>query len=81
MNAFLNGLARAVAETFELPEPILEIGSYQVDGARQSRHLRTSLSRTRLTGRRHCGPVRASIWSPTSSNCRMRTARSARCWP
>ena len=31
MNAFLIGVARAVAETFELPEPILEIGSYQVE--------------------------------------------------
>jgi SAM-dependent methyltransferase len=30
MNTFLNGLARAVAETFALPGPILEIGSYQV---------------------------------------------------
>jgi SAM-dependent methyltransferase len=32
MNLFLNGLARAVAETFTLPDPILEIGSYQVEG-------------------------------------------------
>jgi SAM-dependent methyltransferase len=31
MNAFLHGVARAVAETFDLPEPILEIGSYQVE--------------------------------------------------
>jgi SAM-dependent methyltransferase len=32
MNAFLRGVVRAVAETFPLPEPILEIGSYQVPG-------------------------------------------------
>ncbi len=32
MNHFLHGVARAVAETFDLPEPILEIGSYQVPG-------------------------------------------------
>jgi len=33
MNLFLNGLARAVAATFTLPGPILEIGSFQVDPA------------------------------------------------
>jgi SAM-dependent methyltransferase len=32
MNSFLRGMVRAVAETFPLPEPILEIGSYQVAG-------------------------------------------------
>lgn len=32
MNRFLHGVARAVAETFALPEPILEVGSYQVAG-------------------------------------------------
>jgi SAM-dependent methyltransferase len=32
MNSFLHGMARAVAETFVLPGPILEIGSYQVQG-------------------------------------------------
>jgi SAM-dependent methyltransferase len=32
MNSFLRGMVRAVAETFTLPEPILEIGSYQVPG-------------------------------------------------
>lgn len=40
MNLFLNGLARAVAETFRLPEPILEIGSYQVDGQHDIADLR-----------------------------------------
>src|SRR5690349_8178668 len=32
MNRFLQGVARAVAETFALPGPVLEIGSYQVAG-------------------------------------------------
>jgi SAM-dependent methyltransferase len=32
MNRFLRGMARAVVESFELPDPILEIGSYKVDG-------------------------------------------------
>jgi SAM-dependent methyltransferase len=32
MNRFLRGMVRAVAESFHLPEPILEIGSYQVEG-------------------------------------------------
>lgn len=32
MNQFLHGMARAVVETFELPGPVLEIGSYQVQG-------------------------------------------------
>jgi SAM-dependent methyltransferase len=32
MNHFLHGLARAVAEAFDLPGPILEVGSYQVAG-------------------------------------------------
>jgi SAM-dependent methyltransferase len=32
MTPFLSGLARAVVETFDLPGPILEIGSYQVAG-------------------------------------------------
>jgi SAM-dependent methyltransferase len=32
MNQFLRGLVRAVAETFALPGPIVEIGSHQVAG-------------------------------------------------
>jgi SAM-dependent methyltransferase len=32
MNQFLRGVVRAVAESFHLPEPILEIGAYQVEG-------------------------------------------------
>jgi len=32
MNEFLHGMVRATAETFDLPEPILEVGAYQVAG-------------------------------------------------
>ncbi len=32
MNRFLQGVARAVAETFDLPGPVLEVGSFQVAG-------------------------------------------------
>src|SRR5262249_21996871 len=32
MNRFLRGVTQAVVEAFQLPEPILEIGSYQVEG-------------------------------------------------
>jgi SAM-dependent methyltransferase len=32
MNHFLRGVARALTETFTLPGPVLEIGSYQVAG-------------------------------------------------
>jgi SAM-dependent methyltransferase len=41
MNRFLHGVARAVAETFDLPEPILEIGSYQVAGQEGIANLRS----------------------------------------
>lgn len=40
MNRFLHGVARAVAETFDLPAPILEIGSYQVPGQEEIADLR-----------------------------------------
>jgi SAM-dependent methyltransferase len=40
MNRFLNGVARALAETFELPGPVLEIGSYQVAGQEEIADLR-----------------------------------------
>jgi SAM-dependent methyltransferase len=32
MNHFIHGVARAISETFDVPGPILEIGSYQVQG-------------------------------------------------
>ena len=40
MNRFIQGVARAVAETFDLPGPILEIGSYQVAGQESLANLR-----------------------------------------
>jgi SAM-dependent methyltransferase len=40
MNEFLNGVARAVAESFPLPGPILEVGSYQVAGQEEMANLR-----------------------------------------
>jgi SAM-dependent methyltransferase len=40
MNQFLHGVARAVAETFDLPGPILEIGSRQVAGQEEIANLR-----------------------------------------
>jgi SAM-dependent methyltransferase len=41
MNRFLNGVARAVAETFDLPGPVLEVGSYQVPGQEDLADLRS----------------------------------------
>jgi len=41
MNRILHGVARAVAETFELPEPIVEVGSYQVAGQENIADLRS----------------------------------------
>jgi SAM-dependent methyltransferase len=40
MNEFLNGVSRAVAESFDLPGPILEVGSYQVAGQAEIADLR-----------------------------------------
>ena len=40
MNQFVHGVARAIAETFDLPDPILEIGSYQVEGQEAIAQLR-----------------------------------------
>jgi SAM-dependent methyltransferase len=41
MNQFLRGMVRASAETFDLPEPIMEIGSYQVEGQEAVANLRS----------------------------------------
>jgi SAM-dependent methyltransferase len=41
MNRFIHGVARAVAETFDLPGPIMEIGSYQVPGQEKIANLRS----------------------------------------
>jgi SAM-dependent methyltransferase len=40
MNLILHGVARAVAETFDLPGPVLEIGSFQVEGQEAFSNLR-----------------------------------------
>jgi SAM-dependent methyltransferase len=40
MNQFIHGVARAIAESFSLPGPILEIGAYQVPGQRGLAELR-----------------------------------------
>jgi SAM-dependent methyltransferase len=40
MNHFLRGVARALAESVTLPEPIIEIGSYQVEGQEEIVDLR-----------------------------------------
>ena len=40
MDQFINGVVRAVAESFDLPGPILEIGSYQVAGQEEIADLR-----------------------------------------
>jgi SAM-dependent methyltransferase len=41
MNHFIHGVARAIAETFALPEPIVEIGAYQVEGQAPIANLRS----------------------------------------
>src|SRR5471032_2792087 len=40
MNHFIHGVTRAIVETFDLPEPIVEIGSYQVEGQEPIANLR-----------------------------------------
>ena len=40
MNQFLHGVARAVAETFDLAGPVLEVGSYKVKGQEEIGDLR-----------------------------------------
>ncbi len=41
MNTLLRGMVRAVAETFDLPGPILEVGSYQVENQEDVADLRS----------------------------------------
>jgi SAM-dependent methyltransferase len=50
MNQFLNGVARAFAETFDLPGPILEIGSQQVPGQEEIADLRPLFPDKRFLG-------------------------------
>jgi SAM-dependent methyltransferase len=41
MNQFIHGVARAAAEAFDLPAPVLEVGSYQVSGQEKIANLRS----------------------------------------
>jgi SAM-dependent methyltransferase len=50
MNHFLHGVARALAESFTLPDPILEIGSYQVQGQEHLINLRSLFPRRSYVG-------------------------------
>jgi SAM-dependent methyltransferase len=50
MNHFIHGVARAVSETFRLPEPFLEIGSYQVEGQEPLSNLRCLFPGTTYLG-------------------------------
>lgn len=50
MNQFLNGVARAIIETFDLPGPILEVGSYQVTGQEEIADLRGHFPETPFHG-------------------------------
>jgi SAM-dependent methyltransferase len=50
MNRFLSGVARAVAESFDLPDPILEIGAYQVPGQEEYANLRSLFAGRRFLG-------------------------------
>ena len=50
MNDFIHGVIRAAAETFDFPEPILEVGSYQVDGQEHIGNLRGLFPGKRYTG-------------------------------
>ncbi len=50
MNHFLHGVARAVAETFDLAPPILEVGSYLVTGQDQLANLRPLFPGKRYVG-------------------------------
>ena len=74
MNHFLNGVARAVAETFVLPEPILEIGSYQVAGQEELINLRSLFPGRAATPGSIAVPAPAWTWWPTPSSCPRRLA-------
>jgi SAM-dependent methyltransferase len=50
MNDFIAGVVRAAAETFEFPDPILEVGSYQVTGQEHIANLRCWFPHKRYHG-------------------------------
>ena len=61
MNKFLHGVARAITESFALPEPIMEIGAYQVEGQENLINLRSL-----FPGREYVGVARRCPWPSTS---------------
>ena len=79
MNHFIHGVVRAISETFDVPEPILEIGSYQVEGQEPIANVRRLFADSNISAST-CGPAPASIALPMSRSCRRRRRRSARCW-
>jgi len=50
MNEFVAGVTRAAAETFDFPEPILEVGSFQVAGQEHLADLRKLFPHKRYVG-------------------------------
>ena len=50
MNDFMAGVARAAAETFDFPAPILEVGSFQVAGQEHLANLRGLFSNKQYVG-------------------------------
>ncbi len=50
MNRFLHGAVRAIRETFALLDPIVEIGSYQVEGQEDYANIRTMFPDTNFLG-------------------------------
>jgi SAM-dependent methyltransferase len=50
MNGFVRGVARSMIESFELPEPIVEIGSFQIPGQEELINLRSLLPNRNYTG-------------------------------
>jgi SAM-dependent methyltransferase len=50
MNLFVRGVMQAIAESFSLPEPILEIGSYQVKGQENLIDIRSLLPGKQYVG-------------------------------
>lgn len=50
MNHFIHGVAKAISQTFDLPEPILEIGAYQVDGQERIANLRSLFPGNKYVG-------------------------------
>jgi SAM-dependent methyltransferase len=50
MNEFIAGVTQAAVETFDMAEPVLEVGSYLVEGQEHIANLRTLLAGRAFTG-------------------------------